>query len=82
VRNLCVLLFLLGLPAVAETTVDYANLAQREAWLSHPVYGDASFDSFIHHPKNPIHRGAGAGVVLTFGKSSSSVVIGFHLEET
>ncbi len=57
-RNLCVLMFLLGLPAVAATTVDYANLAQREAWLSHPVYGDASFDSFTHHPQNPIHRGA------------------------
>ena len=52
-RNLCVLLILLGLPAVAERTVDYANLAQREAWLSHPVYGDASFDSFTRPPEAP-----------------------------
>ncbi|MCF6286198.1 MAG: hypothetical protein L3K26_13550 [Candidatus Hydrogenedentes bacterium] len=46
------------LPTIAEAVIDYAELAQRDAWLRHPVYGDASFDSFTHHPKNPVHRGA------------------------
>lgn len=49
------LLFLLS--AQLET-VDYAALAQRDAWLRHPVYGDASFDAFERLPGNPIVRGA------------------------
>jgi hypothetical protein len=54
-----VCLTLFSMPAAAEklSTVDYALVEQREAWLRHPVYGDASFDSFTHHAKNPVHRG-------------------------
>ena len=53
------LVLLFALPAAAETqqVVDYAEVSQREAWLRHPVYGDASFDSFTHHSANPVHRG-------------------------
>lgn len=42
---------------MAELHVDYAESAQVDAWLRHPVYGDPSFDSFQRLPGNPIHRG-------------------------
>lgn len=37
---------------------DYADHAQVDAWLRHPVFGDPSFDSFQHSPSNPVFRGA------------------------
>lgn len=37
--------------------VDFAKVARKNHWLSHPVYGDPSFDTFKRHPQNPIHRG-------------------------
>ena len=52
-----IVLFAIPVAAEMQATTDYANPAQREAWLRHPVYGDASFDAFVHHPKNPVHRG-------------------------
>ncbi len=53
------LVLLLTVPAAAETpsVIDYARVSQRNEWLRHPVYGDASFDSFTHHRANPVHRG-------------------------
>ncbi|MCC6489084.1 MAG: hypothetical protein IT364_16410 [Candidatus Hydrogenedentes bacterium] len=41
-----------------ETSIDYADSRWRDAWLRHPVLGDASFDSFVHAPGNPICRGS------------------------
>lgn len=38
--------------------IDYADATQLDAWLRHPVLGDASFDSFVHASSNPMHRGA------------------------
>jgi hypothetical protein len=43
---------------LAASQVDYADGANRDAWLRHPVLGDASFDSFTHAASNPIHRGS------------------------
>ncbi len=37
--------------------VDYAKGIHRDAWLGHPVYGGASFDSFERLPGNPVVRG-------------------------
>ena len=37
--------------------IDYAELRYRESWLSHPIYGDASFDCFERGPGNPVCRG-------------------------
>ncbi len=39
----------------AET--DYASLKQKDSWVHHPVYGDPSWDNFIHHPDNPVTQG-------------------------
>lgn len=39
-------------------TTDYAAVEHLDAWLRHPVYGDASFDSFEHATGNPVHRGS------------------------
>ncbi|MBL7648437.1 MAG: hypothetical protein JNK74_19835 [Candidatus Hydrogenedentes bacterium] len=36
---------------------DFAQGSERESWLAHPVYGEASFDAFIHRMGNPIVRG-------------------------
>jgi hypothetical protein len=36
---------------------DFSQGSQREAWLAHPVYGEASFDTFTHRAGNPILRG-------------------------
>lgn len=53
------LLCILSLVTLGETPMtDYADAAQREAWLRHPVYGDASFDAFERRPGNPVVRGA------------------------
>lgn len=41
-----------------EDTTDFAHVSQWDAWLRHPVYGDASFDAFDHTATNPVHRGA------------------------
>ncbi len=38
-------------------SVDYAEVARREAWLRHPVLGDPSFDAFARRAGNPIYRG-------------------------
>ncbi len=38
--------------------VDFADSAQVNSWLRHPVYGDPSFDAFERAQGNPIHRGA------------------------
>jgi len=55
------LMFVLGLAAsvAAETptVTDYAEVSQRDQWLRHPVYGDASFDTFTHAASNPVCRG-------------------------
>lgn len=37
--------------------VDFALLEQRTQWLCHPVYGDASFDSFVRREGNPVSVG-------------------------
>ncbi|MEW6755429.1 MAG: hypothetical protein AB1505_31285 [Candidatus Latescibacterota bacterium] len=37
---------------------DYALSVHAQAWLRHPVLGDPSFDAFVRHPGNPVHRGA------------------------
>lgn len=39
------------------SATDFANLSQRDAWLAHPVYGEASFDAFVHDARNPVVRG-------------------------
>jgi len=39
------------------SATDFAHVSQREAWLTHPVYGEASFDAFTRLPGNPIVRG-------------------------
>ena len=41
-----------------QTPIDFADGAQRDAWLRDPVLGEASFDSFVHAPENPICRGS------------------------
>lgn len=52
------LFWILGLLTLGETPVtDYAEASQRDAWLRHPVYGDASFDAFERRPGNPVVRG-------------------------
>lgn len=40
-----------------STKIDYALLANKNEWLSHPVLGDPSFDSFERRNNNPICRG-------------------------
>jgi hypothetical protein len=53
------IVFLVSLPALgwAGTGIDYADSRYAGLWLRHPVYGDPSFDSFVHAPLNPLHRG-------------------------
>ncbi len=46
-----------GGPTTGQATVDYAKATQSEAWLRHPVLGDASFDAFQHDPGPPLERG-------------------------
>ncbi len=50
-------LCLAGAGASAET-VDLADPAHRDLWISHPVIGDVSYDAFVRSPANPIHVGA------------------------
>ena len=38
--------------------IDAASAHYRNLWLHHPCIGDASFDSFVRLPRNPIYRGA------------------------
>ena len=38
-------------------TTDFADAANRELWMQHPVWGEPSFDSFKRLPGNPVHRG-------------------------
>ncbi len=47
---------LLGIGANVE--IDFALSEHQNEWLRHPVYGDASFDSFARYPNNPMLRGA------------------------
>lgn len=42
---------------LGASATDFASLAQRDAWLAHPIYGEASFDAFERIPGNPIVRG-------------------------
>jgi hypothetical protein len=37
---------------------DLSSLQHRELWLSHPVVGELSFDSFVRSPANPILIGS------------------------
>ncbi len=39
------------------TTIEYALLKQKDSWLHHPVYGDPSWDNFIHDRDNPVTQG-------------------------
>ncbi len=39
-------------------STDFAAGAWKDAWLRHPVLGDASFDTFSHAAENPVVRGA------------------------
>lgn len=43
--------------AASAGATDFAQGSQRDAWLAHPIYGEASFDAFTHRPGNPIVRG-------------------------
>ncbi|MBI4559550.1 MAG: hypothetical protein HY706_18340 [Candidatus Hydrogenedentes bacterium] len=44
--------------AASQVAVDYAEPKHVDDWLRHPVIGDPSFDAFVHHAGNPVHRGA------------------------
>ncbi|HNR33287.1 MAG TPA: hypothetical protein PKI11_20520, partial [Candidatus Hydrogenedentes bacterium] len=46
------------LPPEIAATEDFAHVSRRDAWLRHPVYGEASFDAFVRAPNNPAHRGS------------------------
>ncbi len=50
-------LMLATLGTLGQAT-DFAALPHRTDWLSHPVYGDPSFDSFDRLPGNPIYHGS------------------------
>jgi len=41
----------------SEPSVDYAELAAKDIWLHHPLYGDPSFDTFKRYAGNPVCRG-------------------------
>ncbi len=43
--------------AACAGATDFAQGSERESWLAHPVYGEASFDTFNHRMGNPIVRG-------------------------
>lgn len=55
-RHYCLLGVFLMYSACAGAT-DFAQGSERESWLAHPVYGEASFDTFNHRMGNPIVRG-------------------------
>lgn len=40
-----------------RATIDYAEAAQADAWLRHPIFGDPSFDAFERLGSNPIVEG-------------------------
>ncbi len=42
---------------VSAGATDFAQGSQRDAWLAHPIYGEASFDTFTHRPGGPVARG-------------------------
>jgi len=44
-------------PAIRTTTIDFAQAANADAWLRHPILGDPSFDSFRRAPGNPLVKG-------------------------
>lgn len=44
-------------PGQSPTGTDYASIKHKDSWMHHPVYGDPSWDNFIHHPDNPVTRG-------------------------
>ncbi len=50
--------FLCCLSGESMDSIDFATAAWKDAWLRHPVLGDASFDAFVHAPGNPVWRGA------------------------
>ena len=54
----CALLAALLTTGLVAEGVDYADSRHAGLWLEHPVYGGPSFDSFVHAPQNPLHRGA------------------------
>ncbi len=37
---------------------DYAHVTKMTLWTHHPIWGDASWDSFVRDPHNPVHRGS------------------------
>ncbi|MHB1460291.1 MAG: hypothetical protein ACYC1M_03300 [Armatimonadota bacterium] len=37
---------------------DYAHVSHKTLWTHHPVWGDASWDTFVRDPHNPVHRGS------------------------
>lgn len=41
----------------SSQSIDFAEVNQKKYWLSHPVLGDPSFDTFERYPRNPICRG-------------------------
>ncbi|HRZ38215.1 MAG TPA: hypothetical protein P5534_17870, partial [Candidatus Paceibacterota bacterium] len=45
-------------PPTRPTSIDFAQAANADAWLRHPILGDPSFDSFRRAPGNPIVKGA------------------------
>ncbi len=53
-----VMLNTLLIQAYGAPAQDYALPEHVNDWLHHPVYGDPSFDAFIHSKSNPIHTGA------------------------
>ena len=57
VMRLCRLFSLWVVCAASTGATDFAHISQREAWLAHPIYGEASFDAFTRLPGNPILRG-------------------------
>ena len=44
-------------PPPRTTSIDFAQAANADAWLRHPILGDPSFDSFRRSPGNPFVKG-------------------------
>ena len=54
----CALLVVLPAGGLATTGVCDAESRDAGLCLQRPVYGGPSFDTFVHAPHNPLHRGA------------------------
>ena len=65
----CLCMFLLissisisNFSAMAQSTTatwDLASQSLAHGWIVHLVVGEASFDSFVHHPGGPVYNGSG-----------------------